>query len=391
MIHTHGGVSISSVGSREAGGAAAAAGGGNAAAHKGGASEAQAVLVPPAPPAEHVLAPVVLAPPHTHHDVKEPAPAPAPEPLPPAAPAHPPAPTPAPAPPAAPPPAAPHMHHNDDAKPSVKSEPRNGLEKIDSSQFIDPIERSLASLERSLNSEAAMANMDMGNINDGSMRLKDEFSLAKQQQMIADAAHQTLMAQLGGLADMPNVPDALKNEIFAQCHNGFSDKNLSLERELQRPDLNMMPSMTSAPVTSLFDAVTCGPHTVISQPHQNTAHMTMAPVKKEDTKPLLTPKPIEDLMGIPNIMNNNVNDRTKYEIEKKIEEQNKANFAQAFKSKQEQNLKNAMSWSSLAQSPQTQPPPAPPVGVPQPAVKQKPVMDSFQVSLNYPGYHLTSL
>lgn len=150
-----------------------------------------------------------------------------------------------------------------------------------------------------------------------------------------------------------------------------------------RPDMNPnIPCLTTAPpVSSLFDRAYSAPptHPVSAQSHLNipNAQNLIPPVvKKEEVKPLLTPKPIEDLMGVPNIVSNSMTDRVKYELDKKVEDNKNSNFAQAFKLKQEQNLKNASSWSSLAQagSPQN----VPNIGINN-QIKQKPVMDSFQV------------
>ncbi|KAH9639926.1 hypothetical protein HF086_002840 [Spodoptera exigua] len=264
----------------------------------------------------------------------------------------------------------------EDQKPIPKIEPRNGLDKIDGSQYIDPIERSLASLERSLKADVPM-DVNVG-VSDTSMRLEEEFSLPKPQ-IMPDAAHQNLMAQLGGLAEVARVPEQIKTEMFMPPHNGFVDK-LQHEREMLRPDINpIIPGMTGVPqVTSIFDPIPTAQHSVISQSHltmPNAPCLITPAAKKEDVKPLLTPKPIEDLMGIPNMVSNNMSDRVKYEMEKKMEDSKNTNFAQAFKLKQEQNLKNASSWSSLAQagSPQS----IPNMG-PNHQIKQKPVMDSFQ-------------
>uniref|UniRef100_A0A2H1WGE6 SFRICE_001097 n=1 Tax=Spodoptera frugiperda TaxID=7108 RepID=A0A2H1WGE6_SPOFR len=270
---------------------------------------------------------------------------------------------------------APVVRDMEDQKPIPKIEPRNGLDKMDGSQYIDPIERSLASLERSLKADVPM-DVNVG-VSETSMRLEEEFSLPKPP-IMPDAAHQNLMAQLGGLAEVARVPEQIKTEMFMPPHNGFVDK-MQHEREMLRPDMNpMIPGMTVPQVTSIFDPIPTAQHSVISQSHltmPNAPCLITPASKKEDVKPLLTPKPIEDLMGIPNMVSNNMSDRVKYEMEKKLEDSKNTNFAQAFKLKQEQNLKNASSWSSLAQagSPQS----IPNMG-PNHQIKQKPVMDSFQ-------------
>lgn len=273
----------------------------------------------------------------------------------------------------------PIVRETEDHKLIPKIEPRNGLDKVDPSQYIvDPIERSLASLERSLKADVPM-DVSVG-VSESSMRLEEEFSLPKPQ-MMPDAAHQNLMAQLGGLTEA-RVPEQIKTEMYLPPHNGFIDK-MPHEREMLRPEINpIIPGMTGVPpVSSIFDPLPSAPHSVISQSHhnvQNAPCLITPAAKKEDVKPLLTPKPIEDLMGVPNMVSNNMSDRAKYEMEKKMEDSKNTNFAQAFKLKQEQNLKNASSWSSLAQagSPQS----IPNMGTNH-QIKQKPVMDSFQVSL----------
>lgn len=274
---------------------------------------------------------------------------------------------------------APVARDMDEPKPVIKSEPRNGLDKVDASQYIDPIERSLASLERSLKADVPM---DVGvSESESSMRLDEEFGLPKQQLM--PDAHHSLMAQLGGLTAMTHVPDQIKSEIYPS-HNGFLEKTMHHDRDVLRPDLNTnIPGMTSVPpVSSIFDPLPPASHTVIAQSHHNAPNpsclMTPAIKKEEINKPLLTPKPIEDLMGVPNMMTNNISDRAKYEMEqKKMEDVKNPNFVQAFKLKQDQNLKNASSWSSLAQAGSPQQPPS---VNPTHQIKQKPVMDSFQVS-----------
>ncbi|XP_028169621.1 bromodomain-containing protein 3 [Ostrinia furnacalis] len=336
-----------------------------------GASVAAAAAEPqPAAPLDVKTAPADAKP-------AEPAPAPA-EPAP-ASPPRAPADPPAPAPPQRPPDSsvAPLTRDVEDQKPVPKLEPRNGLDKVvDPSHYIDPIERSLASLERSLNADVPM-DVSVG-VSESSMRLED-FALPKTQ-MMPDAAHQNLMAQLGGLTDIAHVPDQIKSEMYIPPHNGFVEKTMQHDRDILRPDVNpTIPDIAPvAPVSSIFDPVPSAPHSVIAQSHHNMpgAACLMTPaIKKEDIKPLLTPKPIEDLIGVTNMASNKMYDRAKYEMDKKMEDAKNSNFVQAFKMKQEQNLKNASSWSSLAQA-------GSPQSIPNVStnnqMKPKPVMDSFQ-------------
>lgn len=255
------------------------------------------------------------------------------------------------------------------AKPPVERDSRNGLDKVDASQYIDPIERSLASLERSIKAEAQLDVPECAA--ESSQRTEDP-----PRQLSSDSVHRSLIAQLGGLADVARVPDPPHLP-----HNGFPDVRThqhSHHSLMPQPPLSIAHEMLSSPAPQ-----TAFPPLQLPPVSLNPAHLPQPSptVKREEVKPLLTPKPIEDLMGIPNIMGNNVAERNKYEMEKKMEEPKNSNpnFVQAFKLKQEQNVKNASSWSSLAQtgSPQA----LPSVAVNN-QVKPKPVMDTFQVSLS---------
>lgn len=268
-------------------------------------------------------------------------------------------------------------------KPLLKLDTHNGLDKVDASQYIDPIERSLASLERSLKAE--IPEDVPVRVSESSMRLEHNL-VSPKPQIISDASHQNLIAELGGLTELTRVPDAIKEDMYdLPSHNGFMEKTSGEERAMLSAEslpaaLAMFEPAPPAPAPATLPvapAVFEPAPAVIAPPHL----MRPALKHKDENKPLLTPKPIEDLMGLPNMITNNIMDRSKYEIEKKIDEVKNSNFAQAFKMKQEQNLKNANSWSSLAQagSPQS----VPNVGVNN-QMKPKPVaMDTFQVSNIY--------
>ncbi|XP_037963728.2 bromodomain-containing protein 3-like isoform X2 [Plutella xylostella] len=346
-----------------------------------------------------VATPAVPVPTSEAPPAAPPAPAPAPALVEPAAPAPPPAAPPAPvdtapAPAAPPAPTAPPTNNNlpdpapaplipdIDQKLPVKTEPRNGLDKVDASQYIDPIERSLASLERSLKAEVPM-DMNVG-VSDSSMRLEDDFSLTKPQ--IMSDTH-NLMAQLGGLTDMAHLAEPIKTEhsmYMPVQHNGYMDKSMGHELgagAARGADAAPLPASLFDPAPSVIHppAPPAPAPAALAPLAASHPALHLAPhIKKEDTKPLLTPKPIEDLLSVPNMVNNNINDINKYsEMEKKMEEAKNLNFAQAFKLKQEQNLKNASSWSSLAQTGSPQTTPNPTVTN---QIKQKPVvMDSFQI------------
>ncbi|XP_037933526.1 homeotic protein female sterile isoform X2 [Teleopsis dalmanni] len=111
------------------------------------------------------------------------------------------------------------------------------------------------------------------------------------------------------------------------------------------------------------------------------------PVNKKDTvvsgsehqtttqpnKCLITPKPIESMMPSPPEKKHHLSQQSPSDMKTStnvVGANSQANFAQAFKSVHEQNLKNASSWSSLASASSPQNTPT--------SNKTKPAMDSFQ-------------
>lgn len=287
--------------------------------------------------------------------------------------------------------------HNQNQNPvvqqnGIKKQPELQQQHLQQSQqqYLDPLEHSLASLEQSFKSEMP-PNSLMNAVAQNNLLNDFTLGLAKQNSM--DLGHAHLMAQLQGLGpDMAGLMNNTnKSDGFLPSHNGYM-KQESLHDPTQLSAslsnaLGMGPVMP--PVSSIFDPLPTIPvshQSLIQQaPLMMPASTIMPPMHLKEEKPMITPKPIEDLIGIPN-MNNSVNERVKYE-EKKNSSSNQRqedkpmsnSFYQAFKPKQEQNVKNATSWSLLAQAGSPQ---GSNVQVAQQS-KPKPTMDSFQVSLNH--------
>lgn len=261
-------------------------------------------------------------------------------------------------------------------------------------QYLDPLEHSLASLEQSFKSEMPPNSHAMMNAVAQNNLLNDlTLGLAKQNSM--DLGHAHLMAQLQGLGpDMGLMNNTNRSDGFLPSHNGY------MKQEILHDPMQLSASLSNAlgmgpaglvmpPVSSIFDPLPTTPvshQSMIQQPPLiMPASNIMPPMHIKEEKPMITPKPIEDLIGIPN-MNNSMNERVKYEEKKnnsssqRQEEKSMSNsFYQAFKPKQEQNVKNATSWSLLAQAGSPQ---GSNVQVAQQS-KPKPTMDSFQVRHNH--------
>ncbi|XP_037914073.1 homeotic protein female sterile-like isoform X4 [Hermetia illucens] len=226
-------------------------------------------------------------------------------------------------------------------------------------QFDDPVEQSLASLEQPAIGGATKA--DMNNLQGNKLN-----SLPSSQAQ--QAVHKDLLAQM---SSMFVKAEAGMNEQGIQ-NNGFVGMDISGNNGLmdampQNGNGLLLPSMSGIP--SIFDQL---PHSinrndsvlggVLPQSLMHPLSTSASSGSKKEERLLITPKPIESMMPSP--------------PDKKMTpppdmKMAGANFAQAFKaSNNEQNLKNASSWSSLASagSPQNTPT----------ANKSKPAMDSFQ-------------
>lgn len=209
------------------------------------------------------------------------------------------------------------------------------------SSFTDPLEHSLASLEQdiiksegitsplsSISSLSAIPNIP--NINPS-----HHLPLMMPPNPMMHAMHSTIDA-----SDMaPVMPPITSSNMLHSNNNGFGTIKTEIELPMNNNGLSMGMPMNMA-MTSIFD-----PLPVVTQPQQMPMNSMSMPVKKEE-KPLIHPKPLEELSNpspIVSGMNNS---------DKKMTppEQKAANFASAFKPKQEQNIKNASSWSSLAQA-----------------------------------------
>lgn len=238
--------------------------------------------------------------------------------------------------------------------------------------FIDPLEHSLASFEKS---DATALGLNM--LNDLNT-LKQELSAGA-------------MAQSNLLPPLDLVHQHLQNQMHQHSNNGFNNDfngngplngmgNLASSVGMTQMLMNSM--VTSNPLLGnvpLFDQSLQNfmrPSSYQNNP--GTIDLTGGSgsmpgggggggggmSKKEEGKFMLTPKPIEDLLMNPN--------------EKKMSStppDGKGGFGHAFKSSaHDQNLKNA--WSSLASagSPQSTPTSA--------AAKPKPSMDTFQAFRN---------
>lgn len=235
--------------------------------------------------------------------------------------------------------------------------------------FIDPLEHSLASFEKS---DATALGLNM--LNDLNT-LKQELSAGAMAQ-----------SQSNLLPPLDLVHQHLQNQMHQHSNNGFNNdfngngplngmgnlaSSVGMTQMLMNSMVNSNPLLGNVP---LFDPLQNFMRPSSYQNNPGTIDLTGGSgsmssggggmSKKEEGKFMLTPKPIEDLLMNPN--------------EKKMSStppDGKGGFGHAFKSSaHDQNLKNA--WSSLASagSPQSTPTSV--------AAKPKPSMDTFQAFRN---------
>lgn len=252
-----------------------------------------------------------------------------------------------------------------------------------SSTYIDPLEQSLANLEHDiiikneqpldninpgipqihpvLNNPIANTNMNPNpNLNPPpmlqpsiAMDIKPPPNLVNNMMPVNSIIH-GMHASLDH--DIPLLPpNTTASNMMHSTNNGFALKH---EYEINTNN-NGLSSMGGIPmnmsIPSMFDPL----------PQINNL-----PIKKE--QPLIQPKPIEELTEpIPNI---NVTDK------KTTPPEQRHSQSVSFKPKQEQNIKNASSWSSLAQSSNSPQNPTPVSGNTTSSASntRQQVMDSFK-------------
>lgn len=222
-----------------------------------------------------------------------------------------------------------------------KPTPTGNIPMTMDNAFTDPLEHSLASLEQDIikgstmpsplsNISSIPAIPNIPNINPTHhlpLSLGCPNSLLPPNSMMHPALHGTIDTN-----EMPPIIQPLTTApLLHSNNNGFGIKQ-ELDMPMNNNGMSMGMPMNMA-MPSIFDPLPSIPN---------------LPIKKEE-KTLIHPKSIEELSNpIPNVPGNNSLNNS----DKKMTppEQKAANFASAFKPKQEQNIKNASSWSSLAQA-----------------------------------------
>lgn len=209
--------------------------------------------------------------------------------------------------------------------------------------FTDPLEHSLASLEQDIIKSEAMTSPlsnissipaipNIPNINPTHhMPMMTNAIMPPNSMMHAMHSIENEMA--------PVIPPiTTSTNILHSNNNGFGTIKQEIDIPMNNNGLSMGMPMNMA-MTSIFD-----PLPTVTQP-QLPINSVNLPIKKEE-KPLIHPKPLEELSN-PTPVVSGINN-----TDKKMTppEQKASNFASAFKPKQEQNIKNASSWSSLAQA-----------------------------------------
>lgn len=249
---------------------------------------------------------------------------------------------------------APILPHTPTSRPIIpnvppkKPAPASTIQLPIDNTFTDPLEHSLASLEQDIIKNEAMTSPlsnissipaipNIPNINPSSHHLPMMSNTLMPQNSLIHPIHGTI--------DTNEIPPAIppittSTNMLHSNNNGFGNIKQEMELPMNNNGLAMGMPMNMA-MPSIFDPL---PSTQPQQMPLNS--IPNLPIKKEE-KPLIHPKPLEELSNpnptVPGNLNNS---------DKKMTppEQKAANFASAFKPKQEQNIKNASSWSSLAQA-----------------------------------------
>ncbi|KAG7209231.1 hypothetical protein KM043_015355 [Ampulex compressa] len=192
------------------------------------------------------------------------------------------------------------------------------------------------------------SNLNLGNINMANLNMNLPQGLATHMSM-----HNQLENMINTTSPLTNIQNSHNVTMSQQHSNGFSN----IKRENSPPNMlnnNGIPGlnmgMNMGGMGSIFD-----PLPIVSMPMQ----ISQLPIKKEEkpltiSQPQMPQKPMDEMsgLGMPPMGNHS---STQLMPEKKMTPPDSknpaANFASAFKNKTvEQNVKNASSWSSLAQA-----------------------------------------
>ncbi|XP_025990275.1 bromodomain-containing protein 4 isoform X3 [Solenopsis invicta] len=195
------------------------------------------------------------------------------------------------------------------------------------------------------------SNLNLGNINVTNLNMNLSQGLAAHMSM-----HNQLENMINTTASLTNIQNSHNVTMSQQHSNGFPNTKRGNSPNMLNnngiPGLNM--GMNMGTMSSIFD-----PLPIVTMPMQ----ISQIALKKEEkppfreipiSQPQLTQKPMDEMntLGIPPMGNHT---SAQLMPEKKMtppDSKNSAsNFASAFKNKTvEQNVKNASSWSSLAQA-----------------------------------------
>ncbi|KAK2574996.1 hypothetical protein KPH14_008751 [Odynerus spinipes] len=192
------------------------------------------------------------------------------------------------------------------------------------------------------------SNLNLGNINMANLNMNLQQGLATHMSM-----HNQLENMINTTSPLTNIQNSHNVTMSQQHPNGFP----SIKRESSPPSMlnnNGIPGvnvgMNMGGMGSIFDPVP-----IVSMPMP----ISQIPIKKEEkplpiSQPQMTQKAMDEMnaLGIPPMGNHS---SSQLMPEKKMTPPDSknpaANFASAFKNKTvEQNVKNASSWSSLAQA-----------------------------------------
>ncbi|XP_011150864.1 bromodomain-containing protein 4 isoform X4 [Harpegnathos saltator] len=200
------------------------------------------------------------------------------------------------------------------------------------------------------------SNLNLGNISMANLNMNLSQGLAAHMSM-----HNQLESMINTTAPLTNIQNSHNVPMSQQHSNGFP----SIKRETSPPNMlnnNGIPGMNMGinmvgNVASIFESIPM----VGSIPMQ----ISQIPIKKEEkplpiSQPQLTQKSMDEMntLGMPPMGNNHASSQLMPEKKMTPPESKtpSANFATAFKNKVlesksvEQNVKNASSWSSLAQA-----------------------------------------
>lgn len=211
--------------------------------------------------------------------------------------------------------------------------------------FPDPLEDSLRSLEHdSMNALENIGTNPFPSLNNSVMQFPPMNNIPTTNSVLHRGLHNSIPDDLSSIIPPINPTGVPTSNMMHSSNNGFGGIKQDMELPLNNNGLMTGPSaMNLGAMASIFDPIPTPQVTQSQTPSINQIPNMHQSLRKDD-KPLITPKPIEELT-------NPIHHQLLNTMDKKIDSKGNpvGNYGPGFKPKPDANIKNASSWCNIIQ------------------------------------------